>query len=334
MKRTSLPLQRREFIAGLGGAAMWPLAAGAQPTGLPVIGYLQVGSPDANQQLLAAVRKGLDEVGYSEGRNVIIEYRWANNDTTRLPDLAADLVRRKVAVIAAVGGLRAGLAAKDATTSIPIVFTMGGFDPVDYGLVTSLNRPTANVTGITSMNTGLSAKRLGLLHELLPKANRFGALVNRTQPGLQAISAEVLAAGAALGWQIEIFAPGTSAEIDAAFEEIVRKGVEAILVSSNSLFRDRQSQLITRAARHAIPTIYPDRESAVAGGLMSYGSSITEQYRQVGIYVGRLLKGERPSDLPVMRAAKLEFVINLQTARLLGLAPPPTLLAIADEVIE
>jgi putative ABC transport system substrate-binding protein len=328
-------MRRRDFITLLGGAAAaWPLAARAQSVNLPVVGYLHVGSSEANQQVLAAVRQGLGEVGYVEGRNVVIEYRWANDDTNILPDLAADLVRRKVAVIAAVGGLRAAFAARDATTSIPIVFSMGGFDPVEYGLVTSLNRPTANVTGITSMNTDLSAKRLGLLHELLPKANRYGALVNRTQPGLRAISAEVLAAAAAIGRQIEIFTPGTSAEIDAAFEEIMRKGVEAILVSSNSLFRDRKSQLITRAARHAIPTIYPDRDAAVAGGLMSYGSSITEQYHQVGIYLGRLLKGERPSDLPVMRAAKLEFVINLQTARLLGLAPPPTLLAIADEVIE
>ena len=315
-----MTLQRREFVTFLGGAAAWPRAVSAQPAGLPVIGYLSGGSADANQQALAAVREGLGEVGYVEGRNVIIEYRWANNDTTMLPDLATDLVLRKVAVIAAVDGLRTGLAAKDATTSIPIVFTMGGFDPVEYGLVTSLSRPTANVTGITSMNTDLSAKRLGLLHELLPKANRFGALVNRNQPALRAVSAELLAAAAAIGGQIEVFTPGTSAEIDAAFEEIVKKGVEAILVSANPLFRGRRSQLITRTARHAIPAIYPDRESSVAGGLMSYGSSLTEQYRQVGIYVGRVLKGDRPSDLPVMRAAKFEFVINLQTAKLLGLA--------------
>ena len=330
-----MTLKRRDFITLLGGAAAaWPVAGRAQPVNLPVVGDLHVGSSEANQQVLAAVRQGLGEVGYVEGRNVVIEYRWANDDTNILPDLAADLVRRKVAVIAAVGGLRAAFAARDATTSIPIVFTMGGFDPVEYGLVTSLSRPTGNVTGITSMNTGLSAKRLGLLHELLPKANRFGALVNRNQPALRAVSAEVLAAAAAIGGQIEIFTPGTSAEIDAAFEEIVRKGVEAILVSANPLFRGRRSQLITRAARHAIPAIYPDRESSVAGGLMSYGSSLTEQYRQVGIYVGRLLKGDRPSDLPVMRAAKFEFVINLQTAKLLGLAPPQTLLAVADEIIE
>jgi ABC-type uncharacterized transport system substrate-binding protein len=328
-------MKRREFITLLGGgaAAAWPLAARAQQRPMPVVGYLHQGVPEESGSETAAFRKGLSGTGYDEGRSVTIEYRWAHNDVNRLPELAADLVRRRVAVIAAPVATQGARAAKTLTATIPIVFN-GGFDPVEAGLVASLNRPGGNVTGISSMNQELGTKRLGLLHELLPQAKRIAALLNPTQPNIAFQASELETAAAAMGWPIEMVHASSNREIDAAFANLVQSRAEALVVAPNTLFRNRRQQLSTLAARHAIPAIYAFREHAEAGGLMSYGSSISDLFRQTGIYVGRVLKGERPADLPVMRATKFEFVINLQTARALNLTVPPTLLALADEVIE
>src|SRR6516225_5153710 len=325
-------MRRRNFIALLGSAAVtWPLAARAQQP-MPVIGYLYAGSPEPSAHLLAAFRKGLTETGYVEGQNVAIEFRWARNETDRLPELAADLVRRQVAVIAAPGSSVASIAARDATSSIPIVFSMGG-DPIQAGLVSSFNQPGGNVTGISSMNTELGSKRLGLLHELVPNAERFATLVINS-PIYQPLVEDVQAGATSIGRPVDIFYASTSRDIDAAFARIVQKRIEALVLTPGPLFNNNRVQLATLAARHALPAIYSSREFAEAGGLMSYGPSITEEFRQTGIYCGRVLKGEKPADLPVMRATKFEFIINLQTARALGLDVPPTLLARADEVIE
>jgi putative ABC transport system substrate-binding protein len=282
---------------------------------------------------VAAFRKGLSEAGFVEGRNVAIEYRFAHSDNARLPELAADLVRRRVAVIATPGSTTAALAAKAATTTIPVVFSMGG-DPVQSGLVASLNRPGGNVTGISSMNAELGAKRLGLLHELLPRAARFAVLLgpSRTPGGSNLADMEGAAGG--ISGQIEAYYPSSNLEIDAAFASLVQKQVDAVLVSANALLDNRRVQLVALAAHHRLPTIYAFREHVEIGGLMSYGSSATDRDRQAGLYVGRVLKGEKSADLPVMRAVKFEFVLNLHTAKLLGIEVPPTLLAIADEVIE
>jgi putative ABC transport system substrate-binding protein len=325
-------MRRRDFITLLGSATAWPIAARAQQPAVPVIGFLYGG--ETNSSAVAAFRKGLGEVGYVEGRNLAIEYRWAQNDYSLLPELAADLVNRHVAVIAVPGAAAGVVAAKAATTTIPIVFGMGGADPVEFGFVASLNRPGGNLTGITSMNTDLGAKRLGLLHELLPKAERFAVLVNPNQPAAQSIATELRTAASAINRQIEVLAAGNKSDIDSAFAELLQKRVDALLVSPNSLFRDRRAQLTTLTARHAMPAIYDVREIVEIGGLMSYGSSGTDQFRQVGTYTGRILKGEKPAEMPVMRATKFEFLINLQTAKTLGLTVPQSLLAIADEVIE
>jgi putative ABC transport system substrate-binding protein len=326
-------MQRREVITLFGGAAAaWPLAARAQQPAMPVIGYLFPGSPEPSAYVMAAFRKGLGEAGYVEGRNVAIEYRWAHDDYGRLPELAAELVRRRVAVIATPGGTPATLAAKAATATIPIVFQFPG-DPVQIGLVASLNRPGGNVTGVTSMNADLGPKLLGLLNELVPGAARFAALVNPTSPVDSTITG-VQAAAAAIGRPLEILAASTSREIDAAFASLVEKRVDALMVSTNPLFIERRVQLATLAARHVIPAIYGAREQAEAGGLMSCGTSLTDQYRQAGLYVGRILTGEKPADLPVLLATKFEFIVNLQTAKVLDLTVPPSLLATADEVIE
>jgi ABC-type uncharacterized transport system substrate-binding protein len=326
-------MKRREFIALLGASAAWPMAARAQQPAMPVVGYLYSGTPESSERFVAAFRAGLNEVGFFEGRNVAIEFRWAQNDPGRLPELAADLVRRQVAVIATPGSTPATLAAKAATMTIPIVFYSGG-DPVRLGLVASFNLPGGNLTGITSMNAELGSKRLGLLHELLPGAARFAVLVQSNSPLTEAFVAEVRAAAAALGLHVEVLSASDNRDIDLAFTSLVQKRADALLVSSDVLFTSRRVQLVTLAVHHRVPAIYPFREDAEAGGLMSYGSSVIDPSRQVGIYTGRILRGEKPADLPVMRSIKFEFVINLQVAKLLDLTVPPTLLARADEVIE
>jgi putative tryptophan/tyrosine transport system substrate-binding protein len=322
-------MRRREFIAALGGAATWPLAARAQHAGLPVVGYLYLGTPELNAGLVAAFRTGLSEAGFIEGRNVAVEYRFAYQNNTRLPELAADLVQRRVAVIATPGSTAAALAAKAVTKTIPIVFSHGG-DPVQSGLVVSFNRPGGNVTGISSMNQELGAKRLELLSELLPRAERFAALVTPgtvEQPDLKT-------AASAIGRPIEFLVAASIRDIDTAFATLAQKRVDGLLVSPFALFDNRRVQLVTLAAHYRLPTIYAFRDHVEAGGLMSYGSSAADRDRQVGLYVGRVLKGEKPADLPVTRAVRFEFVINLQTARTLGVEVPPGLLARADEVIE
>jgi putative tryptophan/tyrosine transport system substrate-binding protein len=325
-------MKRREFITLLGGAAAWPLAAHAQQPALPVIGFLYAGSPEASAHLVAAFREGLAQAGYVEGQNVAIEFRWARNEIDRLPELAADLVRRKVAVITAPGSIAAAVAAKAATAAIPIVFSMGG-DPVQAGLVGSFNRPGGNVTGISSMNIELGSKRLGLLHELVPKAERFATIVINS-PVYAPLVQDLQAGAARIGRQIDVFYASTSRDIDAVFASMVQKRIEALVLSGGPLFNNNRVQLATLAARHVLPAIYSSREFAEAGGLMSYGPNIAEEFRETAIYCGRVLRGEKPADLPVMRASKFEFIINLQSARALGVDVPPTLLARADEVIE
>jgi ABC-type uncharacterized transport system substrate-binding protein len=324
-------MRRREFITLIGAA--WPLAARAQQPAMPVVGYLGTGTPGSGANELAAFRKGLSETGFVEGRNLEIEFRWAQNDRNRLPELAADLVRRKVAVIAAPGSVLGALAAKALTTTIPIVFSTSG-DPVQLGLVASLNRPGANVTGFNDMSSELVPKQLGLLHELLPGAARFGVLVTRTNPWIDGLIGDAQSAVAAIGRQVEILFAGTDREIDAAFANLVQKRVDAFLVATDTVLGGRQTQILTLAARHAMPAIYPNRSWADAGGLTSYGPIVNDQGRQAGIYTGRVLKGEKPAELPVMRATRFEFIINLATARAIGLMVPPTLLALADDVIE
>jgi ABC-type uncharacterized transport system substrate-binding protein len=326
-------MKRREFITLLGGAAAWPLAARAQQPAMPVIGILHFGSPEANASVMAAFRQGLGETGYAEGKNVVIEFRWAHNDSARLPELAADLVRRRVAVIVTPGSLVATLAVKAATTTIPVVFNTG-VDPVEAGLVASLNKPGGNITGVSYMNTELGAKRLGMLQELLPKAMRFAVLVDRNNPTTDATVADLQAAAASIGREIEVLATSTNSDIIPAFTSLVQKRADALLINPSTLLYDRRIQLLTLAARYALPVIYPAREWAEAGGLMSYRSSFTDQHRQAGIYTGRVLKGEKTATLPILRATKFELVINLQTANALGIDVPPTLLARADEVIE
>jgi len=327
-------IERRQFITLLGGAAAWPIAVRAQQPGrLPTIGFLGSESPGGTTERVRAFRQGLNEAGYVEGRDVAIEFRWAEDHNDRLPDLAADLVRRRVAVIVAAGSSAAALAAKAATVIIPIVFQMGG-DPVDVGLVASFNRPGSNATGILSMNSELVGKRLGLLHEFIPRAARLAMLVNPDDPNTASITRRAQQAAAAIGLPIEILAVSTNRNIDTAFASLAQKQLEAVLVSPGPLFVDRRVQLVTLAVRHLVPTIYPYREMTEIGGLMSYGASLVDIWRQSGIYTGRILKGEKPSDLPVVQPTKFEFVINLQTARTLGIEVPQGLLARADEVIE
>ena len=330
-------IRRREFITLLGGAAAATCSSGArtQQLAMPVIGYLEQGVPEMNANFVAAFRKGLSEMGFVESRNVAIEYRWAESNYDRLPELAADLVRRRVAVIAAMGGVAAGLAAKAATATIPIVLRTG-FDPVESGLVVSLNRPGGNLTGVSSMSPQLATKQLGLLHELLPTAARFGLLVDPNAPSsfLESVTREVQTAAAAIARDLEILHASTNGEINTAFEKLVQKRVDALLFGANNLFQNRRVQLVTLAIHHKVPAIWFGREFVEAGGLMSYGYSLTDQYRQAGIYVGRILKGEKPADLPVLQATKFEFVINLRIAKVLGLDIPPAVLAIADEIIE
>jgi putative ABC transport system substrate-binding protein len=325
-------MRRRDFIGLLGATtAAMPLAARAQQQPrLPVVGFLHSGTPEPSE--IAAFHKGLGEAGYVEGRNVAIEYRWAQNDLSRLPELAGDLARRRVAVIAAAGTSADALAAKAATATIPIVF-LSGPDPVQNGLVASLNRPGGNVTGVTNMAGELLAKRLELLHRLAPEALRVAAL---WAPNPSTGVAELTAAAASLGLQIEFLYAGTRQEIDAAFAELVQKRAQALLLAPTAalLFQSRRVQLALLAARHRVPVMYVARAYVEAGGLMSYGADRGDGIRLVGVYTGRILKGEKPADLPVMRATKFELVINQQAAAIIGITIPPTLLAIADEVIE
>ena len=327
-------MKRRTFITLLGGAAAFPVAAHAQQPAMPVIGFLHIASSDGSADRLRAFRQGLKEAGFAERENVAIEYRWAENQTGRLPELAAELVRQKVAVIATTGGPAVALAAKTATTTIPIVFTTAG-DPVAQGLVANLNRPDANVTGVSFLVATLAAKQLGLLHELLPGAARIAVLVDPNNTLLtDAFISDVRAAAAAIRKQIDVLYASTGRDIDTVFESLAQKPVDALLVGPGAFFFNRRVQLVTLATRHAVPTIYGVREFVEAGGLMSYGTSLIDAYRQAGVYTGRILKGEKPADLPVMQSIKFEFVINLNTARAFGLSFPPGLLAIADEVIE
>ena len=326
-------ITRREFITLLGGAAAaWSFPTSAQQP-MPVVGILYSGSlaPIANS--IAAFRKGLSEMGYAEGRNVALEFRSAENDNARLPELAAELVRHQVAVIATPGSPAAAGAAKAATTTIPVVFGTG-LDPVQAGLVASLARPGGNITGVSTMNAELWGKRLSLLLEFVPGARRVAMVVNLNSPTTAAIIADVRAVAVSLGRQVEIVEANTSREIDAAIASSMQKQADALLVGTGPPFAQRRVQLATLTARHAVPAMFADRQYVEAGGLMSYGSSVTDMYRQVGIYIGRILKGEKPAELPVLQAAKFEFVINLHTAGLLGLEVPSTLLARADEVME
>ena len=326
-------LKRRELITLLGGAAAWPLAARAQQPAMPVIGFLTVVSPDGYSERLRGFRQGLKETGYVEGENVTVEYRWAENQFDRLPALAADLVRRQVAVIAAVSNM-AALTVKATTTTIPIVF-MATEDPVKLGLVASFSRPGDNATGINFYSGELTAKRLELLREVVPAATRVAVLVNPTNAlTTESTLRDVQSAARAMGLQIQVVNASTSHEINAAFATFVRERPDALFVGVDIFLNNRRAQLVNLAARYALPAIFANRDFAEIGGLMSYGSDIKDAFRQVGVYVGRILKGAKPAELPVVQASKFELVINAETARMLGLTVPPTLLATADEVIE
>jgi putative tryptophan/tyrosine transport system substrate-binding protein len=325
-------MQRREFITLLGGAAAWPIAARAQQTAMPVIGYLDSRLPDAITDRLRAFRQGLKDVGYVEGENLAILYRLANNQDHLLPELAVDLVRRGVAVIAAAG-TPSTLAAKAATTTIPIVFLTGD-DPVRLGFVTSLSRPGGNLTGINVFNSEVTAKRMELLRELVPRLARIAVLVNPADANTDTQLKAANAAGRGMGLQIQVFNADTSIEIDAAFETMGHERPDAVLVGTTAFLNGRRVQLAHQATFHRLPAIYASRDYAEAGGLISYGSDILNGWRQVGLYSGRILKGGKPEDLPVVQANKFELVINLQTARIFGLTVPDRLLAVADGVIE
>jgi len=328
-------VKRRGVITLLGGAALaWPHVARAQQAGRPVIGYLFRGSPGPTTNFVAAFRNGLKETGYVEGRNVAIEYRFAEGQIDRLPALAADLVRRQVAVIATPGGTATVLAAKAATSTIPIVFEVGT-DPVEDGLVASFNRPGGNLTGVTAINGELSGKRLGLLSELVPKDARIGVFIDANSPFASNKSiVEIQAAAAALERQIEVLLVGTIRDVEATFANLAQKRIDALLIYASPVMAGFRAELVMLAARHAVPAMYWDRTVAEVGGLMSYGTNGDDQFRQVGVYVGRILNGEKAADLPILRPTKFELVINLKTAKALGLEVPATLIARADEVIE
>ena len=326
-------IARRKLLAAFAGAAAWPFAARAQQAAMPVVGYLSQSAPEAGGALVAAVRKGLAEVGIVEGRDVTSEMRWARYDLDRLPGLAADLVQRRVAIIVALGTPPAARAAKAATSEIPIVFALGT-DPVQVGLVESLNHPGGNVTGISTMNLDIAPKWVDLLHELLPTAKRLATLVNiQSADSARAIIIGTQAAGFALGVQIEILFASNESEIDAAFAALGARA-QALIIHSEVLFLQNLQKLAALAVREKLAALYSQRAFPEAGGLMSYGSSFLDAHRQVGVYAGRILKGEKPGDLPVQRATKFELIINLKTAKALGLEVPPTLLARADEAIE
>jgi putative ABC transport system substrate-binding protein len=327
-------MKRREFITLLGGAVAWPLAAHAQQPAMPVIGFLSNASPVVYADRLRAFHQGLKDTGYVLGENVAIEYRWADGQNDRLPALAADLVRRQVTVIAATGGSQVALVAKRATTIIPVVFIVNE-DPVRLGLVASLARPSDNLTGINIFNAELTGKRLALLRELLPTAVRFAVLVNSANTMIaETTSKGVESAGRSMGLQIQVLNAGTSREITAAFAKFANERSDALFVAPDPFFTSRRIQMAQLATYHRLPAIFSTRENVEVGGLISYGTNFPDTFRQVGIYVGRILKGAKPADLPVVQSSKFELVINAETARMLGIAIPSTLLAAADEVIE
>jgi putative tryptophan/tyrosine transport system substrate-binding protein len=327
-------MRRREFIALLGGAAAaWPLAARAQQPAMPLIGYLSSASPDQDAGRLRGFRQGLSEAGYVEGRNVTIEYRWAEEQFDRLPALAADLVRRQVAVIAQAGHVLGVLAAKAATKTIPIVF-MTGVDPVAFGLVTSLNRPGGNLTGVTTLSIELEPKRLELLHGLVPAATTIGALFNQTHPNAEARSRDLQAAARTLGLGLHILNASSENDFDSVFAKLAELQAGGLVIATDGLFISRSEPLAALTVRHAVPAIFQFRTFAAAGGLMSYGGSLVDMYSRSGIYTGRILKGEKPADLPVQQSTKAELIINMKAAKALGLTVPLPLLGRADEVIE
>jgi putative ABC transport system substrate-binding protein len=329
----TFPISRRQFAAALSGAAAWPIVARGQQPSMPVIGFLSGVSQAPYAQLLGRFHEGLKELGYSEGQNVAIEYRWAEGEYDQLPALAADLVHRQVAVIAAVGGNTSPLAAKAATSTIPIVFDVGA-DPVTLGLVASLNRPGGNATGINFFSTELEPKRLGILRELVPRLNLIAVLLNPGNPSFADQLKDVQAAATTIGQQIRVLNAGSEADIHTAFRTLEQLRASALLVGADAFFSARREQIVTLANHYAVPAIYQQREFAVAGGLISYGTSLPEVYRLVGVYVGRILRGEKASELPVMQSTKFELVINMKTAKAINVAVPPSLLALADEVIE
>jgi putative ABC transport system substrate-binding protein len=326
-------MKRRDFITLLGGAATWPLAARAQQPAMPVIGFLGAPAPAPYAQYVAAIRQGLNETGFVEGQNVAIEYRWAEGQYDRLPALAAELVRRQVAVIVPIGGAPSVIAAKQATSTIPIIFAMTA-DPVELGLVASLNRPGGNVTGITTLGVALEAKRLQLLHELVPAAALIAMLVNPSNPQTEIQVNEVKAAGVAMGLQILVLKASNDRDVNTAFATLVEQRVGALVIGQDTFLTSQPVQLAALTERHGIPAGSPWREHVEAGLLMSYGASIKDAYRQAGVYAGKVLKGTKSADLPVMQSTKFELAINLKTAKALSVTIPPGVLAIADEVIE
>jgi putative ABC transport system substrate-binding protein len=327
-------LKRREFISLLGGtAAAWPLAAHAQRSAMPVIGFLSARSPDESAHLVAAFRRGLAETGFIENQNVVIEYRWALSHYDQLAGMAAELVHRQVVVLIAVGGDVAARAAAAASRTIPVI-TAFGVDPVGSGLVASLARPGGNVTGISNLSATMEAKRIGLLREVVPQATTLGVLLNPNNPTVGNQQKDIEKAARAVGFRVHAVQASTASELDGAFDSIAQNRIPALLVTADAFFTSSRDKLAIMAARDAVPTIYYFRDFAVAGGLMSYGASLAAQCRQIGIYTGHVLKGAKPADLPIVQPTTFEFVINLKTARTLGITLPPGVLAIADEVIE
>jgi putative tryptophan/tyrosine transport system substrate-binding protein len=326
-------MRRRNFISLVGGAAAWPLAARAQQQAMPVVGFLHPGSADASAHLTDAFRLGLAEVGYVKGRNVAIEDRWADGHYDRLPELAADLIRRGVTVIAACGSSAPGLAAKSATSTIPIVFQTGA-DPVADGLVPRMNRPGGNITGVSRMSVAINPKRLELLHNAVPNATVIACLINPVSPRAEGEIQQLQVSSRSLGLNLKVVSASSEGDLETAFPAMVKAGATALFVASDPSYNALWEQITLRAIRYGIPTMFPNREPVVRGALMSYDASLVDSFRQAGVYVGRVLKGEKPADLPVLQPTKFELVINLKIAKVFGIEVPPTLLARADEVIE